>query len=286
MTEKSDLKVLASALAFAAHKHRDQRHEDVEASPYINHPIALFDHLINVGDITDTDILSAALLHDTIEDTETSQRELIEEFGASISGIVDEVTDDKSLPKSERKKRQVEHAPYLSIKARPSSWLTRPAIYETSRKARLLIGHTIAARIITIGPKRLSTVFAESGRYWRQLSIGSSRKKQLSYKGGELMGNENSAPRFEVFVDDNFHYQDESERYKHGEYETYEEAVRVCKEIVDRELLHQHKKGTTASDLYLSYTSFGEDPFIRPSPEGQRFSDWEYAKQRCEEICK
>ena len=118
MTETTDLKVLARALAFAAHKHRDQRRKDVEASPYINHPIALFDHLVNVGGIADTEILSAALLHDTIEDTETTHGELVDEFGAFISGIVAEVTDDKSLPKPERKRWQVEHAPHLSTRAR------------------------------------------------------------------------------------------------------------------------------------------------------------------------
>ena len=118
MTETTDLKVLARALAFAAHKHRDQRRKDVEASPYINHPIALFDHLVNVGGIDDTEILCAALLHDTIEDTETTRGELTEQFGAFISGIVAEVTDDKILLKPERKMRQVEHAPHLSTRAR------------------------------------------------------------------------------------------------------------------------------------------------------------------------
>jgi len=118
MTENSDLKLLARALAFAAHKHRDQRRKDVQASPYINHPIALFDHLVNVGDITDTDILCAALLHDTIEDTETTEAELTEQFGPSISSIVAEVTDDNSLPKEERKRLQIEHAPHLSTRAR------------------------------------------------------------------------------------------------------------------------------------------------------------------------
>ena len=118
MTEKSDLELLARALSFAAHKHRDQRRKDVEASPYINHPIALFDHLVNVGGITDTVTLCAALLHDTIEDTETSHEELAEAFGTSISNIVAEVTDDKSLPKPERKQRQIEHAPHLSTRAR------------------------------------------------------------------------------------------------------------------------------------------------------------------------
>ena len=94
-----------------------------------------------------------------------------------------------------------------------------------------------------------------------------------------------STVRFEVFVDDNFHYQDESERYKYGEYETYEKAVEVCKEIVDGELLHLYEQEKSAAELYFSYTSFGEDPFIRPSPPRERFSAWNYAQQRCEEIC-
>ena len=56
--------------------------------------------------------------------------------------------------------------------------------------------------------------------------------------------------------------------------------------IVDGELLHVYKKGVSAAELYNSYTSFGEDPFIRPSPRSRRFSAWEYARQRCEEICR
>ena len=118
MTENPEMKMLARALSFAAHKHRDQRRKDVEASPYINHPIALFDHLVNVGGVTDIEILCAALLHDTIEDTETTEQELTERFGERVSGIVAEVTDDRSLPKHERKRRQVEHAPHLSTRAR------------------------------------------------------------------------------------------------------------------------------------------------------------------------
>ena len=90
---------------------------------------------------------------------------------------------------------------------------------------------------------------------------------------------------FEVFVDDNFHYQDESERYRFGEYETYEKAAEICRGIVDRQLLHLYKQGDSAAELYFSYTSFGEDPFIRPAPKEDRFSAWDYARQRCEEIC-
>jgi guanosine-3',5'-bis(diphosphate) 3'-pyrophosphohydrolase len=110
--------LLIRAVAFAADKHRNQRRKDAEASPYINHPIALADLLANEGDITDSAVLCAALLHDTIEDTETTTAELEAVFGPEITGIVLEVTDDKSLPKDERKRLQIEHASNASLKAR------------------------------------------------------------------------------------------------------------------------------------------------------------------------
>jgi GTP diphosphokinase / guanosine-3',5'-bis(diphosphate) 3'-diphosphatase len=106
------------ALSFAAAKHRDQRRKDREASPYINHPIALALILTDEGGVTDTDVICAALLHDTVEDTETTLEELAGQFGAEIASIVAEVTDDKSLPKQERKLRQIEHARTASEKAR------------------------------------------------------------------------------------------------------------------------------------------------------------------------
>lgn len=118
MTEKPDLKLLFKALAFAAHKHRDQRRKGLDAAPYINHPIAVASLLIHEGAITDTETLCAALLHDTIEDTETQPEELTGAFGASICSIVQEVTDDRSLAKAERKQAQVDHAPHLSTKAK------------------------------------------------------------------------------------------------------------------------------------------------------------------------
>jgi guanosine-3',5'-bis(diphosphate) 3'-pyrophosphohydrolase len=108
---------LFAALDFAADRHRTQRRKDAEASPYINHPIALARILTEAG-VADPAVLCAALLHDTIEDTETTKAELIERFGAEVAGLVMEVTDDKSLPKAERKRRQIEHAPALSAKAR------------------------------------------------------------------------------------------------------------------------------------------------------------------------
>jgi guanosine-3',5'-bis(diphosphate) 3'-pyrophosphohydrolase len=110
--------LLLKALAFAAHKHRDQRRKDPEASPYINHPIALADVLVNEGGVTDIEVLCAALLHDTLEDTATTGEELAEAFGARIAAIVAEVTDDTRLPKAERKRLQIEHAPDLTRQAK------------------------------------------------------------------------------------------------------------------------------------------------------------------------
>src|SRR5262245_62669800 len=100
---EKELALLFRALAFAAHKHRDQRRKDAEASPYINHPIALAEVLAGEGSVTDVEVLAAALLHDTIEDTDTTAEELEAQFGPRITGMVVEVTDDESLPKAEKK---------------------------------------------------------------------------------------------------------------------------------------------------------------------------------------
>jgi len=106
------------ALAFASRKHSRQKRKDADASPYINHPIALVSILAVEAGIDNSDTLCAALLHDTIEDTDTSTEELVKAFGAEIAALVVEVTDDKRLPKAERKRLQIEHAGHLSPKAR------------------------------------------------------------------------------------------------------------------------------------------------------------------------
>lgn len=110
--------LILKALTFAAQKHRDQRRKDNNASPYINHPIALATLLCNEGGITDVNVLCAALLHDTIEDTDTTSTELTESFGRAISDLVMEVTDDKTLSKAERKRLQVKHAANASYEAK------------------------------------------------------------------------------------------------------------------------------------------------------------------------
>jgi GTP diphosphokinase / guanosine-3',5'-bis(diphosphate) 3'-diphosphatase len=109
--------LLLDAVAFAAHKHRNQRRKDAEASPYINHPIALASLLKREG-VDDVAVLCAALLHDTIEDTNTTADELRVAFGEVITSVVLEVTDDKNLDKAERKRLQVERAHELSKRAK------------------------------------------------------------------------------------------------------------------------------------------------------------------------
>ncbi|XP_075895678.1 guanosine-3',5'-bis(diphosphate) 3'-pyrophosphohydrolase MESH1 [Nelusetta ayraudi] len=114
----SDAVILLETVNFAAEKHRNQRRKDTEQTPYINHPIGVARILSHEGDIVDVQVLQAALLHDTIEDTDTSPAELEAKFGPVVARIVQEVTDDKSLPKQERKRQQVAHAPHCSHQAK------------------------------------------------------------------------------------------------------------------------------------------------------------------------
>lgn len=111
------METVLKAAAFAAEKHRNQRRKDEEASPYINHPIQVA-HILVQADVEDPEVLAAALLHDSIEDTNTSFEELEIVFGYEIANIVAECTDDKRLSKLERKQAQIDHAAKISRKAR------------------------------------------------------------------------------------------------------------------------------------------------------------------------
>src|SRR5262249_34675354 len=118
MEESNTVTSILKVLRFAAVKHRDQRRKDAEVSPYINHPIEVAELLARVGGITDLVILQGVILHDTIEDTQTTPEELEAAFGPEVRRVVEEVTDDKRLPKAERRRLQIEHAPHLSERAK------------------------------------------------------------------------------------------------------------------------------------------------------------------------
>jgi guanosine-3',5'-bis(diphosphate) 3'-pyrophosphohydrolase len=117
MESAGDLGRVLDALTFAAEKHRLQRRKDREGSPYINHPIDLANILVNEAKVDDATVVVAAVLHDTVEDTETTLAELEERFGGDVRALVAEVTDDKSLRKEERKRLQIEHAGSASFRA-------------------------------------------------------------------------------------------------------------------------------------------------------------------------
>ena len=106
--------LIEKALAFATEKHKNHTRQDKEKSPYIVHPIAVRHILSDVGGVEDPEVLAAALLHDTIEDTETTVDELIDNFGERVCSLVQEVTDDKTLPRLQRKQRQIDHAKEIS----------------------------------------------------------------------------------------------------------------------------------------------------------------------------
>ena len=106
--------LILKAAHFSAQKHSTQRRKDENASPYINHPISVALAIAQIGGVDDPEILAAALLHDTLEDTETTPEELEAEFGKKVCEYVLDVTDDKTLPKHERKRRQIEHAKKIS----------------------------------------------------------------------------------------------------------------------------------------------------------------------------
>ena len=114
----ASISAILTALHFAADKHRDQRRKGAEASPYVNHLIEVAELLAREGEVTDVITLQAAILHDTLEDTETTPAELDARFGVEVRRIVEEVTDDKQLSYAERKRLQIAHARHLSERAK------------------------------------------------------------------------------------------------------------------------------------------------------------------------
>ncbi len=115
---EQDILSILAALKFSAERHRDQRRKDAASTPYINHPIEVAELLWREGGVRDIEVVIGALLHDIIEDTKTDPEEIARLFGDGVASLVLEVSDDKKLPKSERKKLQIQHAPHLSMSAK------------------------------------------------------------------------------------------------------------------------------------------------------------------------
>ena len=112
-----DITFLLAALKFASLKHRDQRRKSGDV-PYLNHPIEVAETLSRVGGVRDIVTIVGALLHDTLEDTNTTPEEIHDLFGEQVLTLVQAVTDNKSLPYHERKRMQIETAPHKSLRAK------------------------------------------------------------------------------------------------------------------------------------------------------------------------
>jgi guanosine-3',5'-bis(diphosphate) 3'-pyrophosphohydrolase len=111
------VKDVLKAAHFAAKKHAGQRRKGAAAEPYINHLLEVAELVSSALAEPDTNLVIAALLHDTVEDAEVTKEVLVETFGLDVADLVMEVTDDKSLPKAERKRLQIVHASQISVRA-------------------------------------------------------------------------------------------------------------------------------------------------------------------------
>ncbi len=118
MFNADEMSLFLTALKFAAVKHSNQRRKNREATPYINHPIEVAEILWQIGGVRDMVIIVGALLHDTLEDTDATPSEIKNLFGAEVLALVEEVTDDKALPKQQRKRLQIETAADKSSRAK------------------------------------------------------------------------------------------------------------------------------------------------------------------------
>lgn len=113
----ADLARLMRAMHYSTEKHQFQKRKNPLQTPYIGHPVRVANRLVDAG-IKDQNVIVAALLHDTVEDTDATLKEIENIFGPEVAKIVDEVSDDKSLPKHVRKQLQIEHAPHVSYEAK------------------------------------------------------------------------------------------------------------------------------------------------------------------------
>jgi (p)ppGpp synthase/HD superfamily hydrolase len=113
-----DLVQLARAADYAARQHIAQRRKGERAEPYINHLTEVATLLADATEGKDAVLVVGGLLHDTLEDTDSTYEDLEQRFGSEVAALVAEVTDDKSLPRLERKRLQIEKTPSKSRRAK------------------------------------------------------------------------------------------------------------------------------------------------------------------------
>ena len=118
MAAGGDVVLLARAYAFAAARHGGHRRKGLAQEPYVNHLVEVAELVAEATAGADAALVAAAVLHDVVEDTRTTAEEVRDGFGEDVMALVLEVTDDKTLPKAERKRRQVVDGPHKSARAK------------------------------------------------------------------------------------------------------------------------------------------------------------------------
>ena len=114
----SDILLIARAWNFSAERHAKQKRKGDAQEPYVNHLAEVAELVATATEGRDANLVAAAVLHDTVEDTATLPGELASIFNADVADLVSEVTDDKRIDKAERKRLQVEHAAAKTARAK------------------------------------------------------------------------------------------------------------------------------------------------------------------------
>src|SRR5579871_3784275 len=136
----SPVQRILGAVQFAAQKHMTQKRKGMMGEPYINHLLEVAGLIAESSEDLDENLIVAALLHDTVEDTRTTYEEVREKFGDDVAGLVAEVTDDKSLPKATRKQLQIDNAPHKSTRAATIKLADKISNLRAIRRTRLVTG--------------------------------------------------------------------------------------------------------------------------------------------------
>ena len=248
------MSILELAIYVAAEAHSEQK--DKVGGSYILHPIRVM-----MAMETDTERM-AAVLHDVLEDTDFGEEDV------AFYGFSEEVMDAiKCLTRSEDET-------YMD-------YIKRVNLNPIARKVKIadLEDNMDLKRIKNPTEKDFKRL--ESYRYYWELL-----KENSPEAVAEKLPSTEKKRTYSIYVDDNFHYMDEDERYLVGTYDDCETAIADCKRRVNSFLYSHYEPGKTAEALYDDYTSFGKDPFIvsSESPQDCNFSAWTYAKERAKEI--
>ena len=168
----NDLRLIINASKFAAEYHGGQVRKGAVARPYITHPLEVARIILEEGGIADVEVLAAAILHDTIEDTGASREDISENFGDRVCSMVLECTDDKRLDKDDRKRLQIVNAPGKTAGAAVIKLADKianvrditfyPPNWTAERKSEYIQWATQVVAALPSGNEKLRTVFAKA----------------------------------------------------------------------------------------------------------------------------